>query len=244
MLKRSRERPTGSPGLVSFSFRTAFSYFYFFNGRGDLFFLVILVRHWHTCAHVEVIQAGELLDPQHAELYRLIATPRAPLAFSLRSKQRIYQKISASRLMVLLFHLGIFSQASRLTPRTASNSALLSQRSRSSAPMPGGHATPVRSCSYGQVSRPLFDREGSSMAFGGGSFSLTSPTRERRLTDFASCSSSAQRAEKRSSPSTAGAQGRDAGVSRGRSGHVRARDASGGPWCWRNLPNAAATVLW
>eukprot|EP00964_Phaeocystis_antarctica_P136311 scaffold100737_cov75-Phaeocystis_antarctica.AAC.5 len=81
------------------------------------------------------------------------------------------------------------------------------------------------------------------MAFGGGSFSLTSPTRERRLTDFASCSSSAQRAEKRSSPSTAGAQGRDAGVSRGRSGHVRARDASGGPWCWRNLPNAAATIV-
>lgn len=126
--------------------------------------------------------------------------------------------------MVLLFHLGIFSQASRLTPRNFSNSALLSQRSRSSAVTPGGHATPVRSCSYGQVSRPLADLEGASTAFGGGCFSLTSPTRESRLTDFASCCSSAQRAEYSSSPSAAGAKGRDAGVSRGWSGHAQAHE--------------------
>ena len=151
----------------------------------------------------------------------------------------LYQKRSASRLMVLLFHLGIFSQASRLTPRTFSNSALLSQRSRSSALTPGGHATPVRSCSYGQVSRSLADLKGASTAFGGGSFSLTSPTRESRFTDFASCCSSAQRAEYSSSPSAAGAKGRDAGVSRGWSGHAHAHDARD---CWGPLPIAAATI--
>ena len=151
----------------------------------------------------------------------------------------LYQKRSASRLMVLLFHLGIFSQASRLTPRTFSNSALLSQRSRSSALTPGGHATPVRSCSYGQVSRSLADLMGASTAFGGGSFSLTSPTRESRRTDFASCCSSAQRAEYSSSPSAAGAKGRDAGVSRGWSGHAHAHDARDG---WGALPIAAATI--